>query len=508
MYVLGLYSDGNYFKISLISKKRGKVRVEFLKEFNKATCTFEVLKKSIEKEGRFFKKGVEVATALPLSEVFIKNITLPLVNQGQVYRALDLELSLDGDFLEGGRVYVPKLRKKEGETEVTLFAFTKESMENHLQAIEKLGVNPDAVSTISAAFVRFSSFCNLPKTPYYLFHFGWETSSIHFFDQGEILQEASFSIGFKHIIEAVQKDQLLLDAVDMERVQELFLTALEEKKGSVIRECFTKIEKSISRIQKYISDKDARAEQVDTIVFTGYSEFCRAIKSYIPQINMKELVPSHEEYTPRQLGSYAIEIGLALDLIQSDDKTLQLAAGDFTPKGQKIKAKKRVQKFFGALSLCVTAISISVYSFFSIKESQLATRYDIAIAKLERFTEAKAERFYPAKDNFLKNRKALNNAIKAKIDKDQIRANPILFSSISLWFSSFLPEGFSFDQIEYYAEPSGAQVKCVFKGEDQENRALEFKEKALLSGDRMLVDESVSMHKDGDSMVVKMQVKI
>jgi hypothetical protein len=506
MYVLGLYSDGNYFKVSLISKKKGKIRIEFLKEFNKGTCNLDFLKKNIDKERGFFNNGVDVVTALPLHDVFIKKFVIPLTNESQVYKALELELSMDEDFLSGGRFYVPKLTKKGGETEVILFAYTKESMEKHLLSIENLGVDPDQVSTVSSAFTRFASFCNLPAIPYFLFHLGWETSSVHFFYEGEIAEEASFTLGFKHIIDAVQKDQLLIDSIDMDKVQELFLTAIEEKRG-VVRECFTKFDKSITRIQKFISDKDPRAGEVEMIVFTGYSEFCRALKDHIKQINLKELVPTHEDYTPKQLSGYAVEIGLALDKIASDKQTLHLGGNAFIPKGQRIKSKKRAMRFAGSLVLSSVVMFASIYTFFSAKETQLEKRYDLAVSKIETFTETKAASFHSVKGMLRKNRKPLTAAIKNKLDRDRVDAAPVSFFVISKWFHTFLSESFSFDEIEYLAEAGGAQVSCLFKGETKEARAELFKEGARLNGEGFLIDDSLSIQTIGDTVIVNMRVK-
>ncbi|MCH9617775.1 MAG: hypothetical protein SP4CHLAM5_04420 [Chlamydiia bacterium] len=508
MYVLGLYSDGNYFKVSLISKKKGKIQIEFLKEFNKGTGNLDILKKNIGNDRAFFKQEIDVVTALPMHEVFIKKIIIPLANQGQVYKALELELSTDEDFLSGERFYVPKLVKMGDQTEVTLFAYTKESMERHLLSIESLGVDPDQVSSVSSAFTRFTAFCNLPSSPYFLFHLGWESSSIHFFYQGKIAEEASFSLGFKHIIDAVQKDQLLIATIDMDKVQELFFTALEEKKGSFVRELFTKLDKSITRIQKFICDKDTRANEVEAIVFTGYSEFCRSLKDCIAQIDLKEFIPTHQDYTPAQLSGYAIEIGLALDKIASDKQTLQLGGGFFTPKGQRLKSRKHAMRFAGGLALFSVVMFSSIYTFFSMKEAQLEKRYNLAVSKIATYTGAKTEYFQSVKGLLRRNRSRLTTAIKNKQEKDRAHADPVSFLSISKWLNTFLLESFSFDQIEYIAQPGGAQVTFIFKGENKEGRAQLLKEGVRLNGAALLVDDELLIHTIEDTVLVKMRVKI
>jgi|GEM_PF-2104399 len=450
MYVLGLYSDGNYFKVSLLSKKRGKIRIEFMKEFKKNIDNLNALKKILETKASFFHPSVEIVSALPSEEVFLRKLMIPLIGDQKVRKALEFQLSSEELYSEDDRIFVPLLKRKGKETEVNLYGYTKEAMEGHLQDVKTLGIDSEWVSTISCALERFAQFFATKTESFFLFHLGWESSCMMYFSEGEKKSEVSFKIGLKKIIDAVQKDQVLLDLVDMTRMQELFIKAIEENGQTHATEVFLEVEREISRAWTYIIETNTEGSEVNKILFTGYAEFSRELKAYLPPLDLEEikLLP-HLEFSALQLSSYAIEIGLALDRIVSDKQTLQLGGGKFIPFAQKKKAKMYLSRYAGLCLISSVVMIFLLNTFFSKKALKLKQRFESVVIAVNQLEGNKEREFSYTPKEMLETKKALARAIKGQKLKDRSKDRPVPFASIANFLASCQCEPFQCNEVSY-----------------------------------------------------------
>ncbi len=477
MYVLGLYSDGDYFKVSLISKRRGKIRIEFIKEFKKSIDNLNALKRILEKKTSFFHPTIEIVSALPSEEVFLRKFMIPLTGDRKVRKALEFQLSSDELYSEEDRYFVPLLKRKGKETEVNLYGYTKEAMEGHLQDVKTLGIDSEWVSTVSRALERFVQFFAIQTESFFLFHLGWESSSMMYFSEGEMKKETSFKIGLKNIIDAVQKDQVILDSVDMHKMQELFIEAIEENKETHATEVFFEVEREISRAWTYIMESEKIALGVNKILFTGYAEFSRELKPYLPPLDLEEikLLP-HLEFSVSQLSSYAIEIGLALDRVVSDKQTLQLGEGRFIPFAQKKKAKKYLSRYVGLSLLSSLMIFFMLNTCFIKKELKLKKRYESAVFSIDGLEGDKKRKISYTPKGMLETKKALAGVIKGQKLKDKIGKGPTPFASLEKFLTSSQFEQYYVDEISYE----------VVKGPDDANPLQEY-----------IVDVTISFNNPG-----------
>lgn len=518
MYVLGLYSDGDYFKVSLLSKKGKSVRIEYIKEFKKNISNLNALKKFIDSKASLFGKKVEVVSALPSEELFIKKITIPLRSIRKVRKALDFQLSSEDIYFDEGRFFVPMYKKKEKETLVTLYGYTKESMEGHLHDIKTLGIDSEWVSAVSRSLERFVQFFIVEKESFFLFHLGWESSSFYFFENREIQKEASFSVGLKNIIDAVQKDNTLAELVDVTKVQELFLDAIEGGHKSACMTVFAEIEKEISRAWTYMIDSTEYANTTDKILFTGYSEFSKEIKTYLPPIDLEEIMLTpHLEFSSSQIGSYAIEIGLALDRVMSDKQTLQLGGGKFIPFTQKKKAVRHLYRYVGLSLLSALMVFFTVDAYFIKKKSALKNRYEEASGAIASLSGKDTIKFSTKTKTLGKNRKKLLDLIKNQSRKDKISKGPVSFCWLSKWMEKLNIEDDSIAEISYeiVQQPDSVaplqdyivEVNFLFTCPNSIEKARVFKEKTEQEFDGINFDRAPEIIGSEERAMVTMRVK-
>ena len=516
MYVLGLYSDGDYFKVSLISKRRGKIRIEFIKEFKKSIDNLNALKRILEKKTSFFHPSIEIVSALPSEEVFLRKLMIPLPGDRNVRKALEFQLSSDELYLEEDRYFVPLLKRKGKETEVNLYCYTKEAMEGHLQDVKTLGIDSEWVSTVSRALERFVQFFAIQTGSFFLFHLGWESSSMMYFSEGEMKKESSFKIGLKNIIDAVQKDQIILDSVDMTKMQELFIEAIEENKESHATAVFFEVEREISRAWTYIMESEKTSAGANKILFTGYAEFSRELKPYLPPLDLEEIKLSpHLEFSVSQLSSYAIEIGLALDRVVSDKQTLQLGEGRFIPFAQKEKAKKYLNRYLGLSLMSAMMIFLMLNTCFMKKKLHLKNRYESAVVAIDHLEGEKKRKISYTPKGMLETKKALAGVIKGQKLKDKIGKGPMPFARVAKFLASCQFEQYQVDEVSYEVvkspdESSPLQeyivdVTITFNSPGKSSLDL-FKEKSMHPDTRLNFVEEPVVSQIGDKVVINMKV--
>ena len=459
MYVLGLHSDGNYFKVCALSKEGKKISIEFLKEYSKEVASLALLKEGLEKKRKFFDAPLQVVSALPQGEVFARKIVVPFTREKEVYKAVEAELSFE-DGGEESAFHLTKLERRKKETLAYVYSFSKKSLQDHYDFMEKLELSAEHVTSVEAAFERFGKFCGVGSAPYFHFHLGWESSSLLFFDKGQLVEGSFFSFGYKEVIEAVQKDHLLLEEVEGSGVHDLFLQTLEESKEGAILQIFLKLQHSLTRVREYIERK-VEVPEGKKVLFSGYAEFSRLVKGKIAEINAKEFVPQHGSFSPLELSAYAIEIGLALDRIE-DGEGVQLSIEQaLSPRKKQGRVRRSLQVFARGMAFALLLCGVA-YAGIAQKEGALTRRYERAKSLIET---------YVGKQGLPSNNRKLLSAVQQKEKEDRAKMGPIPFYDLSNWFTSSLTEEAMFDAIEYKARPRGAYVELLFFGSGAKIRA-------------------------------------
>lgn len=455
MYILGLHSDGEYFKVCLLHRKGKKIRIEFLKEFKKNITNLNVLKKILDKKLSFLNPSVEVVSALSSDEVYIKKLIIPFGSLRKVKKALDFKLSSDELYQDSDRYFVPSYKKMGNETVVTLYGYTKEAMESHLQEVKTLGIDSEWISTVTRAFERFVKYFTPVDRAFFLFHLGWETSFLFFVDNQEISKEVSFTFGLKDVIDAVQKEQVDLDNFDMQIMQDIFFKTLEDGKEGAIRDVFFEFEREISRAWTYMVENHKKAKEASCILFTGYGEFSAQLKEHLPPIDLTEIhMTPHLDYTNAQLKSYAVEIGLALDRALSDSQSLQLAKGEFLPTIQKVKAKKDLTRYGLVSIMGIAMFFFTVDAYFIKKKSTLRHRYKNAVAEIYDLQNKKCPNI-SFRDKSLKlMRKKLALMVKKQKEKTKLGEGPQGMVSVINWLQLCVGKEFALERFDYFISES------------------------------------------------------
>jgi len=344
MYVLGINPDGEYFKTALVKLKKGKLSIIFIQEFKKDSTNLNFLKKKIVKETGYREDNVEVVSALGSEEIFIRHLELPFKNKKSILKALPFQMETLLPFNQEYATTIPLIKKKKKGSEVILYSFLNDSIEKHIETVKTFGFDPDWVTCVPTALLRFAKRFS-PDTPSPLiFHFGWERSYIIYVQEGAVRKSLVIKVGFKNFIDAVKKQNSDFAGIDFQFIKdEIKRTLSVNQTNGLLSEIIEDLRRQFHRVMEFISRKEDTT-LIDGILFTGYADIIKLIVSSEDGFSMPsiEIIPNLL-YKKEKTVLFAIELGLAFDTLEKDASTLQFRVGQFTATKQIEKVKKKTK---------------------------------------------------------------------------------------------------------------------------------------------------------------------
>lgn len=185
----GLEIHGRAIRIAEVRKKKQTFEIISIKEF------------SLEEEDASFqldKNIKECCLILSMScrDVLIRQCEIPLKKPKDIFSTLEfhveplLPYALDNAVVTG-RI----IEKRENSSLLTVFATKKNHLENYLEKLQSLGIEPEVVTSTARALAAFSTL--LPKTeePILLIHEGSEEIAFVLAQKGEVLTSRAIEKG-------------------------------------------------------------------------------------------------------------------------------------------------------------------------------------------------------------------------------------------------------------------------------------------------------------------------
>lgn len=367
MYVLSIHPDGEYFKVALLSLKNKKMKIEFINDLRKDIVDLNQLKRKIDTVTKQREDKVEVVSALGPDEVLTRTLELPLRKKRSVLKALPFQLESILPFSQELSTTLPVITKHAKSSKVKLYSFMNETMDNHIQNIKTFGFNPDWVTTVSSGLARFTQTFASESSDCLVFHFGWARSYLIALSNGEEIFSTTLQIGLKNFIDALKEDFPEVEEVSLDLLEvQIEESAKNEDSDTEMSRVLFEVQKQIYRVIEFVKRVDSEKE-CEGVIFTGYTEIVKKITKWMEAFPGEaiDLIP-HLEYETKEIASYALEIGLALDSLQRDEKTIQLRVGRFLPRRMYEKVKRKAKVFFG-MSCLTSALMLATMTSYFVK---------------------------------------------------------------------------------------------------------------------------------------------
>jgi hypothetical protein len=421
MYVLGVHTDGDYYKVALLKTQKRVSRIVFLEEFKKEVVDFNRLKARMLSETGLSLQDLEVVSAMTPDEIFARSLSFPFKNEKAIYKALPFQIEKLLPMSSEHITTHAEIHKEKSKANVTLYSYFNENLESHIEEVKKLGLDSDLVTTVSRALQNFKEFFLGQEGSIVLFYLGWERSYIVYSEGKRFKESLLIETGFKDFVDAAREDFPSATIIDTDFIKKEIGNFYQKQlvEGS-LKEVFLKLQKHIYRSFEFIKKKE-KIESLN-LSLIGYSEIAEAFflgfkeKSYL----LQDIAP-HLEFSRADLKAYAVEIGLALEGSTDFSNHAQFRQGELLSEKWKNKLNVNKKRLFAASFIFSTmTLTLSLVGLFlggqSIKKefSEL-----IEDAHEKGFDHTKLNTLILSKEDLIYESKRLYEKIKPKKENKQ-----------------------------------------------------------------------------------------
>lgn len=352
MQVIGIQIDKNFIRAAFLQKKKGKIKL----------CTTKSA--SLSEPGPVKQlylspfKG-HIVSGLSIKDTLIRSIELKITDSKYLQEALKFHSEAITHFSPDEIISIPHISKKnKGNTETLLFTIARESLKAHLLELQKLGIDPDRVTTHSMALIRYIQWKIPPLKNAFLVDLGYSEWTCSLLENGQLKKAYSLPNGTENLLTFLWEDRKkILLAKEVEGVAKQI--DLLQLKSHFNPHLSTKINEMRQELTKIILSFH-RISGSQPIIFTGQIDAFSHLPEFLTENFKETIIEDQSIYLPVEEKKHAIPIGLALEHI---NHSLQFLQQEFFPK----KNWRRTGLY--SLLLLASSIFLSLLLIFSCMSS-------------------------------------------------------------------------------------------------------------------------------------------
>ena len=279
-----------------------------------------------------------------------------------------------------------QVSRTEESTLVTIVSTKNEQLQEHLDQMRSLDLEPEIISCAPAALASFSDFFGPDSdAPIFVLHIDLEETIRVLASGGKLLASHRLSIGVKHLQNALSDDMECDEQEALSALKKVDFLTLSNEKTPQLYDAFENLKREISKTL-YALAKQNKAQYVEEILVTGIggslSNINEALSSDLPT----EVTPPKNsgEQSTQELQKFAIPIGLALSALPNTPSQIDFRQNEFAYPNPWKRYKQPLAIYY---LLCVLT-SISLYylgqSWIDYKSTDVQIRYSKLLTALEK----------------------------------------------------------------------------------------------------------------------------
>lgn len=311
MRIIGIHFDPPFIRASLITK--GRLGIEIIALKSASLHSPNDVKQLYTKNftGR-------IASALPTKDFLIRSLDLQGISGKHAEEAIAFQAEAASHLNPEEIITVPLIKGKKG-TETLLITASKEGLRHHLAELDKLGIDPDAVSTIPSALYHFARWKFPDLAEGYILDIGSYETTCVWIEKGELKKSHSIPIGAETLVAALFEDRkkVLLRKEIEGAAKQIDLLLLKPGLNPHLTSVLSELRQEIGKIFYSFS-----REEKKPLLVTGRVDTFIHLKEF--------LVAESENLLTQEEQTFAVTIGLALEQMSPD--SLQLRRAEFFPK--------------------------------------------------------------------------------------------------------------------------------------------------------------------------------
>jgi type IV pilus assembly protein PilM len=309
-------------------------------------------------------------TALHTNEVIVRPLEVKLTKLKDVDAVLAFQAEPLLPYLAEetllDRVLLGK--NKEG-TELTLLATKNDYVEAHLAEWSHLGIEPEVISTTSAALTSFANFFHESDYPFFIINLGLTETSVVLVKEKKIIGAQSIPLN-THLL----KEIFLKETEEALSTVEEFDSKRAPKTAEFIEKWELEITKTVFALQKQLK----KEEFGDTLITGEGVEILGLVSKLTEKLAQSPVSPKKTDsfdLNEKELQKFAVAIGLALQAITGAQNQINFRQKEFSYPNPWKRLKKPL------LTYLASALFLSLMFLF-LSDKYLNLKEDVLKEKL------------------------------------------------------------------------------------------------------------------------------
>lgn len=319
-----------------------------------------------------------VISGLSSKQVLIKQKSLKISSKKGLKKAIPFQMKSSSALPQDQSITLPFITKAgEDSSDLSFYITTKKSINSHLLQLSKTNISPDYLSFQSHGLNRFAEL-NFPEIKdLFVFHVGKTQTLIAYIKNGFVKSHHLIKIGTSDFNKATGKENSENQKIDFSKISTHQSQPLRELTETYKNET----------AKAFLSFTGPTNTKKFPILLTGHLSNFLAFDNFLLS-NNTEIISEQLKIKDTSHLPYAISIGLALDGLSKDQKSVQFLQESFVP----LKHLKTIGLTLLLFFISSLAISSVIYYASSMiykeKESNLLSSLS-AIEKLENIPNEK-----------------------------------------------------------------------------------------------------------------------
>ena len=360
MQKIGIYQDGSQLKVAALSHE------QLIEHLGQPSLFSE------EEWPGLLVSGIDG------DKVLVRHIESPLKKKRALQKTLPFQLENLISFAFSETIVRPIYQVGKEKTKATFFVVSQKNLAKHLASFE--GLDPSWVSCLPMALYRFACFTRQDKEGYIIFHVGRKATEIVSVAHGMVQHNLSIGIGIEQLEAAYQADRPTeKESKQTHSIRRLDLLALNPKNYPHLTGRLQEFQREVDRSFCFLNYKqDANA--LKFLLFTGETDTSFQLEDWIKgwETFSYEILPiaGHRGYDAQMVKTYAVPIGLALDAVKQDQKSIQFRQGEWISPDVYRRIKTKVVKGVALCLASAAALFIVGHVIYTKKEKTFVREID------------------------------------------------------------------------------------------------------------------------------------
>ncbi len=374
---LGISYSGEELKAARIRLSKGTVVIEELLEANVPLKPSDVNPLYIDPElKRIQQLSSEILSASSLggNDYLLRRLKLKLTKQKEI----------DAAFLFQAEPLLPypaedavvdkwTFNKQEGETALAFISAQKKAIEAHLEQINSIGLDPEALSADSVALTALAKYFSEPQSLQLLINIDKELTTCILIREGILIATHAISQGWRDLYNGYVNDHLSSPS----SIAEFFSNDIE----SLVMEKNHETHLKWTAFQQLVEWtaisllKETKIKESPKLLVTGEGANLAGIPQSLSRILELSLSALNAPCGIEKLNSFSIPLGLALSFTPAFKEKIDLRQEEFSFKAP----WKRYKSPISIVALCALFLTFSLYllnlSYSNFRENMIRERF-------------------------------------------------------------------------------------------------------------------------------------